>query len=170
MNNVVVINIIRFIILVLIQVLILKNIEIYPPYIHLFIYPLFLIMLPFTTPPWAMLLMGFLLGISVDLFYDSAGLHAGASVLMAYVRSFICKGMEPRGGFDNNHYPNKRAMGFVWFAQFASILLAFHIFWIMMFEAFVLADIGLVIIQTILSFILSILLIGIYQFIANPKY
>ena len=69
MSNVVVTHIIRFIAFVLIQVLLLKNLS--PGgesfnYIHLIIYPLFLILLPLRTPHTVLVFLGFLIGLSVD--------------------------------------------------------------------------------------------------------
>jgi len=43
------------------------------PAVHSLCYPLFLLLLPFETPVWALLVMGFLLGLTVDTFMNTAG-------------------------------------------------------------------------------------------------
>jgi len=122
-NSVFITSAIRFIVLLFVQVLILKNINIYPPYVHIFIYPLFILLLPLKTPHWALLLLGFLMGLCVDMFYDSLGLHAAAGVLIAYARKFVSQILEPRGGYEINDSPNKTDMGFSWFLQYSGILM-----------------------------------------------
>ncbi|MEM7102267.1 MAG: rod shape-determining protein MreD [Bacteroidota bacterium] len=162
-------NIIRFVGFVLLQVLILKNIEIYPPYIHLLIYPLFIILMPFGMPIWGTLFLAFFLGISVDVFYDSLGLHAAASVLTAYARSKLLLLMEPRGGYDPNLFPGKNTMGLGWFIQFAAIVMGIHMLFYFFLEAFLFAEILTVILKSILSFFFSMILIVIHQYLAYPR-
>ena len=90
MNNTVTQNIIRFIILVLIQVLILNNIN-FLGYINPYIYVLFILLYPIHNNRLLFIFLSFLLGLSVDLFLDSGGVHAAASVLVAYIRPLILK-------------------------------------------------------------------------------
>ena len=161
--------IIRFIILLLVQVLILKNVDIYPPYIHLYIYPLFIFLLPFRTPTWVSLLLAFLMGFCVDMFYDTPGLHTAALLITAYVRKFICQGMEPRGGFEVNQSPIIAHMGLNWFLQYSSILLGIHLFFLFLYEEMSFANFGVFILKMILSFIVSMAIIVIYQYLTNPK-
>src|SRR6218665_3537297 len=96
-------NVIRFILLVLIQVLLLNKIPLrwwaspgaIPPYTP-FIYPLFILLLPLSTPVWFMLLSGFALGITVDTFMDTGGMHAAACVLMAFMRTRVLTTLLPK--------------------------------------------------------------------------
>lgn len=169
MNSTVIQNIIRFVVLVLIQVLILQNVEIFPPYVHFIIYPLFIILLPFGTPAWTLLLTAFFLGLSVDVFYNSFGVHAGAAVITGFIRPFIAGILEPRGGFDAQTAPNKKSMGITWFLQFSGILMFIHLFFYFMLSSFLFSQIGVVIIQTILSFIFSMILIIIHQYLLYPR-
>ena len=90
MNNTVTQNIIRFILLVLIQVLILNNIN-FLGYINPYIYVLFILIYPIQNNRLLFIFLSFLLGLSVDLFLDSGGVHAAACVLVAYIRPMILK-------------------------------------------------------------------------------
>lgn len=92
-------NIFRFIVLVLIQVLILNNIE-FSGYINPFLYVLFILLLPFETPAWLLLVSGFALGLTVDLFMNTPGLHAAATVLTAFVRPFVLRILLPVTGMN----------------------------------------------------------------------
>ena len=77
MNNIVAANITRFIILVLIQVLVLININ-FLGYINPYIYILFIILFPIKNNRLLFIFLSFLLGLTVDLFLDSGGVHAAA--------------------------------------------------------------------------------------------
>ena len=67
-------NAFRAIILLVIQVLILKRINVGGDtfnYISIFIYPIFLMYLPMSIPVWAMLIIGAFYGYCIDIFYDT---------------------------------------------------------------------------------------------------
>lgn len=90
MNNVITINIVRFIVLVLLQALVLNNIN-FLGYINPYIYILFIILFPIKNNRMLFILLSFLLGLTVDLFLDSGGVHAAASVTIAYIRPVVLK-------------------------------------------------------------------------------
>lgn len=162
----------RFVLLLLIQGLILHQVNLGGNgfnYIQIIIYPLFIMLFPVQTGKILLILMGFLMGISVDFFYDSPGLHASASVFTAFVRPFVLAAVEPRGGYKINSVPTKSQFGLNWYIRYISILLAMHLFWYFSLEVFQISQILKVFLKTIVSFIASILFIGLYTVIFNPK-
>ena len=80
----------RFIILVLVQVLIFNHIN-FLGYITPYIYILFIILSPANNNRTLFVFLAFLLGLSVDLFSDSGGVHAAACVTVAYIRPVFLK-------------------------------------------------------------------------------
>lgn len=90
MNNAIATNIVRFIVLVLIQALVLNHIN-FLGYINPYIYILFIMLFPIKNNRLLFIFIAFLLGLSVDLFSDSGGIHAAASVTIAYMRPVILK-------------------------------------------------------------------------------
>ncbi len=90
MNSFSIKYIIQFIILVLIQVLVLDHVLLLG-YINPYIYILFILMLPFDINRIYILFIGFLLGISIDFFNDTGGVHAASTLLIAYLRPFILR-------------------------------------------------------------------------------
>ena len=171
MSNVVFSNILRFIGLVIVQVFILKIIVIGGNnfnYVSIIIYPLFLILLPLRTPHSILVLLGFLIGIIVDGFYDSYGVHASASVFVGFVRPFVLKILEPKGGYTQNSSPTKRRLGPSLFFMYSSIILFSHLFFYFSMEAFTLVYIGEIILKAVSSFIISIIVITLYMFIFDP--
>jgi len=90
MNNAITTNIVRFIALVLVQVLVLNHIN-FLGYINPYLYILFIILFPIKNNRLLFIFLAFLLGLSVDLFSDSGGIHAASSVAIAYIRPVILK-------------------------------------------------------------------------------
>ncbi|MCB0667807.1 MAG: hypothetical protein KDC80_18390 [Saprospiraceae bacterium] len=172
MESQIVRNTFRFILLLLIQGLILYRVNLGGPgfnYIHILIYPLFIMLFPVQTSKVLLILLGFLIGISVDVFYDSPGLHASASVFTAFIRPFVLSAIEPRGGYKINSVPTKHQFGFNWFAKYVSILLVLHLIWYFSLEVFQITQILKVFLKTIVSFFASLLCIWLYVIIFNPK-
>jgi rod shape-determining protein MreD len=80
----------QFVILILLQVLILDHIH-FLGYINPYLYLAFIIFLPLKTNRMYVLILSFLLGLSIDIFNDSGGVHAGASVAVAYLQPLIVR-------------------------------------------------------------------------------
>lgn len=85
MTNTIIINIFRFILLVLLQVLLLNNIN-FLGYVNPYLYVLFLVVYPFNTPQSLFLVIAFLLGLTIDTFEDSGGINAAACLVIAFIR------------------------------------------------------------------------------------
>lgn len=85
MTNEFFINTGRFIFLVLLQVVVLNHIN-FLGYINPYFYIMFILILPVSLPNWQVIFLGFLLGLSIDIFGDSGGMHASASLVIAYLR------------------------------------------------------------------------------------
>jgi rod shape-determining protein MreD len=90
MNNIVAKNIIRFIMLLLVQVIICNHIN-FLGYINPYIYIIFIFLFPIRDNRLVLLLVSFLLGMMVDMFSDSGGVHAAAAVCLAYARPVLLK-------------------------------------------------------------------------------
>lgn len=90
MNSVVTTNIVRFLILVLVQILVLNHIN-FLGYINPYVYILFIILFPVKNSRTLFIFLSFLLGLTIDLFSDSGGIHAAACVTIAYMRPVILK-------------------------------------------------------------------------------
>ncbi|MCR5455651.1 MAG: rod shape-determining protein MreD [Bacteroidales bacterium] len=150
-----------FLILVLLQVMIINNINIGTWGITPMFYTLFILALPFETPRWALLVMSFILGFTIDVFCDTPGLNAGASTAMAFARPWILGILSPRDGYENGTSPYLMYMGFAWYIYYSSILVLIHhtvyfVFDVFGFEHF-LKTIGQIILTTLLTEVLVII-------------
>lgn len=161
-------NIIRFIVLVLVQVLVIKNIEL-GRFINPFIYVLFLIVLPFETPKWALLFIAFLLGITIDLFYDTAGMHAAACVFIGYIRPGVLKLFSPRDGYESGTQPTIQYLGVPWFLSYSAIIVVIHHLILFFMEIFRFSEFFSTLLRVIVSSIFTLILIVVSQYLFTRK-
>jgi len=163
-------NILRFTVLVLLQVLILNKINLmwwtYPPGFPMFIpyiYPLFILLLPFETPVWTLLLAGFGLGITIDTFTNTAGMHAAATVLMAYLRTNVLSALLPRNMSEyEGLQPSVKNMGWSPFLVYSAFLITIHHLVFFTFEMWTFSGIGMILLKTFASGVTSMLFIIAY--------
>lgn len=79
------------------QIFFLRNVVLFN-YAFCFIYIAGVLMLPAETDRMYLLLIGFAMGFTVDAFSNTFGMHAFATVLIAYVRPFLIRyQMEAKG-------------------------------------------------------------------------
>jgi rod shape-determining protein MreD len=161
-------NIIRFIILVLVQVLIVKNIEL-GRFINPFIYVMFILMAPFETPKIALLFASLILGITVDMFYDTVGMHAAACVFMAFARPAVLKLFSPRDGYEPEAQPTMAYLGISWFISYSSILILAHHIILFYTEVFNFSEFFSTLFRIVISTAFTILLVVISQYFFYRK-
>ena len=79
---------IRFITLILLQILVMNNINLFG-YLNPMIYLLFLLLFPFYLNQTVYIFLGFLMGLSIDLFSQGGGAHTIASLTICFIRPAI---------------------------------------------------------------------------------
>lgn len=157
-------NSIRFVLLVIFQVVVLNYLEpgfgIYP-----MIYPLFIFMLPIEMATVYTMVLAFLIGLSVDSASNTFGLHASSSVLMAYLRPQVLKWLSPREGYENIETPSLYTLGPRLFIYAYFLLLIFHNTWFFFIESFKLNEFLWVLLKIALSSGVSLGLSLLVQFV-----
>jgi rod shape-determining protein MreD len=162
-------NIFRFFLLIFIQILVLNNIQL-NGFINPYLYVLFILMLPFETPKWLVMIFSFLIGLSVDIFSDSPGMHAAASTFMAFCRPMVLKIIQPRDGYEFTLKPTISQMGISWFLTYSSILVFLHHLVYFYIEIFRFNEFFAIFTRVILSSIFTLLLIIFSQLLfTKPK-
>jgi len=173
MNSLITKSVIRAILLILLQGLVFRRIAFQMgdfAFIHLFIYPVIILLLPIRTPKILQITIAFFVGLLIDVFYSSYGIHASALVFTAYIRDFVIKLLEPYSGYDVDESPTMSKLGFSWFLSFSAILFFVHLFFYFSVEAFSFVFFFEIMMNTIFSFIASILLVMLYQLIFRSNY
>ncbi len=90
MNNNILLYIGRFIILILVQVFILNHIN-FLGYLNPYIYIVFILLAPITIHKSLFLFLSFILGLTIDMFGDSGGVHAAACLVITYLRPVVLR-------------------------------------------------------------------------------
>ncbi len=155
-------HILRFIVLVGIQVLLLNNFR-FNGYINPYLYVLVVMMLPFATPIPLVMLISLATGLAIDMFEDTMGLHASATVFIGYLRSYILKLFSPREGYDMTAEPSLHYLGFAWYISYSAIMVGLHHLVYFLIEAFQFNEIPQTLLRALFSILFTILLIFIYQ-------
>lgn len=125
MNRYTLIKILSFFVYLLAQALIFNKFVLFGT-AHAYVYIGFLITLPIEIATIPGMLIGLALGLGVDSFMNTFGLHAAASVLLMYVRPMLISGLTPQGGYPAGALPRPNIMGLTWFMSFALPLIFIH--------------------------------------------
>ena len=164
MNNTITRNIIRFIVLLLIQVLLLNNIK-FNGYLNPYLYILFILLLPKETPKWLLLVSAFLLGFGVDIFMKSFGINAAATVLVAFIRPSLIKYLSTGKDIEPNMQIGIKSFGFRWFFLYSLILIFVHNFVLYFLDIFSFNEILLTFYNILLGTIITLSLVIIIQYL-----
>lgn len=163
-------NIIRFAILILVQVYVLDRIHInymVTPYLYF----LFILWMPFKINRPGQMLIAFILGFTLDSFRHHPGFHAAACVLIAYIRPFLINVLIPQEGADSNYEePSARSMGgFLPYMVYATILSFVHHAWLFFLEAWQFGNFWYFVVKTLLSTVVSVALIIMAELLFSRK-
>jgi hypothetical protein len=161
-------HILRMVLFILAQGLIFGQLD-FDAGIHLMIYPLFILMLPFDTRPISLMILAFIVGIGVDYFMNTFGLHASAAVLIAFFRPAIYSVFAPRDGYDMLKEPTLFEFGSVWFLKVAGTTVIAHHFWFFILEYFKVSAWKEIIQSTLLSSVVTLFMLFVLQVLFFKK-
>lgn len=164
MNNLLFKNALRFFILVIIQIFLLNQIRL-GGYINPYLYVLFILLLPFETPRWLLLILAFALGLTIDIFSGTMGMHTAASVLMAFARPCVLKMIATKAQYESGVKPGIQDMGFPWFFSYAGLLIFIHHFLLFYIEVFRFSEFFTTFFRVILSSIVTLALVILSQYL-----
>ena len=162
-------NLVRFVALVLLQVLVLDHLDLINGWAMPYLYVLFLLMLPFELPAWAGLIIGALTGLTLDFFADTPGMHMSACVVMMFARKRMLALMAPREGYEYGMRPTVPRMGLAWFLTFAGVLILLHHLWLFFVEVHHFDGFFSTLLRAILSTVLTLGLCLLAQFLTSRE-
>jgi len=158
MGRVIVYNAIRFLVLILLQIALFKNVGYYNV-VSFYPYILIIFLLPIGIPNVLLFALAFCTGLTIDAFYDSLGLHAAACVALALYRIFFHKvtlEVELQGSFNT---PSLSEMGTKWFLSYVFFGTLVHHFTLFIIETFTFTNFLYTLASIILSSIFTVLTI-----------
>ncbi len=154
---------VMFTTLVLVQVLIFNQVQ-FSGFFNPYVYVLFVLLLPISTPRYAILILGFLLGFTIDIFSNSLGVHSAATVFIAYIRPLVIRLITNRED-DKSDYPGLHQNKLVWFVSYVTIIVFIHHLLLFYIEVYTFANFFSTLFRVVLSSIFTIIVIVLSQFL-----
>jgi predicted neutral ceramidase superfamily lipid hydrolase len=126
-------------------------------------------MLPFEIQGWLLLALSFVMGFSIDIFSNTQGMHAAASVLMAYCRPWIIRLVASPREAEAGIQPCIRDMGFSWFLSYSLILILLHHTLLFYMEAFTFRQFWITLVRVLMSTLFTTGLVILSQYLFFMK-
>lgn len=168
MNYSFLIQILRYIFFVLLQVLVLNHIQLHN-ILNPYAYILFILILPFNASKISVLLYAFLIGITIDIFSGTEGIHASAATVVGYLRRYVLQFLASPEEYAENKYPSIKKFGFNWFFSYIGILTIIHHLSLFFLEIFRFNEIGFVLFKSLVSALFSIVVMTLLMFLFYEK-
>ncbi|HOI49794.1 MAG TPA: rod shape-determining protein MreD [Prolixibacteraceae bacterium] len=154
---------VMFVTVVLIQVLLLNQIQ-FSGFVNPYLYLLFILLLPVSMARYQVLLLSFLLGLTIDVFSNTPGIHAAATVFAGFLRSPLIGRLSGRES-EINDYPGLKQNGMRWFVLYTAVMVILHHFFLFYVEVFTLSRFFATFFRSLASSVFTIFMIVLSQFL-----
>ncbi len=114
-------------------------------------------------------LFGFLVGLSIDTFYNTPGMHASVSTLVMSVRPYWMKVLTPSGGYDIGAKININTQGINWFMSYSLPLIFLHHLLLFLIEAAGFNRFGSTVLKGVYSTFFTFTIVVIIQYLFFKK-
>ena len=158
-------QIVRLIVVVLLQVLLFDHLQIagwgFP-----MVYVLFLMNMPVQIPRWAEMLIGVGIGLLMDVWYSSLGVHMAACVMITFLRPIFLKNMVQDIERIKDNICS-RTIGAREYTKCVAFLTLIHHFTVYLLEAWSLQNWWIILLQTAISSSMTLIIILGYDRLNN---
>jgi len=156
--------VLTFVIYLVLQILVIRNFVFFDV-AFCFVYIACILLIPDEIDPIWVILISFLIGLLVDIFYNTAGVHASACVMIGYLRSYIIKFLFPTKGVESDITISLKEMGGERFIRYVAILTIIHHSLLFFVEAGGFQFFLITVLKIICSVIFTMFLIIILQYV-----
>jgi rod shape-determining protein MreD len=160
--------ILMFLLIIALQILLFNNIQ-FSGYINPYVYVMIILLLPFNTPSWLLLIFSFVTGLIVDFFTGTPGMHSSATLLAGFARPLVLRVISPRDGYDSGSAPSMLTFGFTWFFTYTLVMVLIHHTTLFYLEVFRLTDFFRTMLRVILGSVFSITFILLIEYYRRGK-
>ncbi len=154
----------KLLLLVLFQVVILNQIR-FSGYMTPYVYVAFILLLPLNFPKTGLLILAFILGIIMDSFSDSLGMHTSACLFMAFLKPTVINIVSGKREYGDDISPTIKNMGIRWVIFYTFLMVFLHHLFLFFIEIFSFREFFSTITRAFLSSLFSTLLLIIGYFI-----
>lgn len=166
MNSTLLVNIFRFVLLLAVQIIVFNNMNFFG-FVSPFPYILFIILYPVNGNKSGLLIASFLLGLVMDMFSNSGGIHAASCLALAFYRPYLFK-----FSFGLSYeYQTVKLNDVLTPERFSFILLSvlIHHFVLFVLEAFQFSFFWDILLRTALSTVFTIIICIIIIYLIKPN-
>ena len=160
--------ILAFVFFLLFQIAIVDKIQI-NGYVNPYVYIAFIMILPFETPRWFLLILSTLLGFTIDIFSNTLGMHMIACTLIGFLRPSILNLAHTKDNYEPGTKPTIKYYGIAWFFKYAILIILIHHTTLFYTEVFDLGVSPTFFLRTLVSALSSIVIILITQLLIFKK-
>lgn len=156
-----------FVGMVLLQVLMLNNICLFglaTPFVYVY----FLLTLDRDIDHSVLMLIAFSLGLVIDIFCNTPGVNAGASVLVAFMRPSLLRMFSPRDEYENFE-PGIYTLGIGGFVRYAVVAVLLHHTALFLLESFSFINFGYLLLRILCSTLLTMMFVMAIEFIRHKR-
>ncbi|MFY0650496.1 MAG: rod shape-determining protein MreD [Cyclobacteriaceae bacterium] len=156
------------ILIMAVQVFVFKDIVLFGS-AFCFFYILALLLLPVDTNPLLQIAIGFIVGLLIDTFYNTQGIHAAASTFIMFFRPYWINLLSPGSGYGATVRINIRSQGLQWFLTYTYPLILVHGIFLLFVEAFTFAYFFETLVKAFYSSIFTLISIVVVQYLFLNK-
>lgn len=157
-------QVLNFFVYIVIQIIVVRNLVLFDV-AFCYVYIAFILLLPIELGVMSAMLLAFGSGLLVDVFYNTLGIHAAASVFIMFIRQRWLVFLTPRGGYDIGVAATPQALGLRWFVTYAFPLVLIHHSLIFFIEVATLQLFSYTLAKIFASAIFTLLMIVVIQYI-----
>lgn len=151
-----------FIVFVLLQVLVMNNIHLFgiiTPFIYLYV----ILKFPVDMTRSKVIVTSFLLGLVVDIFSNTFGMHAAACSFAGFIRMPLLERFVDMKELPEGSVPSYNLFGFGKFVRYTLVLVSFHHIALFLIESFSFFQPTLLVTRMLSSILLTSLLMFIIE-------
>ncbi len=138
-------------------------------FLNPYIYILFILLLPFETPGWLLLILAFITGLTVDIFSGTLGLHAASSIFLGFARPMIIKFVGEKPEYDITTQPKLQQMGLKWFIAYSILMILAHHLFLNILDVFSFVEFWQTFLRVVVSSLFTFFFIIIFEYIFSPR-
>jgi rod shape-determining protein MreD len=155
-------NILRFLLFILVQVTIVRNLDL-GIYFNPFLFIGAILMLPMRLDKSLVMIIAFATGLIIDMFYNTMGMNAAACTFIAFCRPWALRVYAPAGEYNADATATIGSMGIRWMIGYAGILILIHHIVLFYLERLSFHDFFTTLLKVILSSVTTLILLLITQ-------
>lgn len=148
-----------FVLLLMLQVLVFNQLR-FIGYATPMPYVYFLLILPHGTARWVYVVMGFALGLSVDVFSNTIGAGAASLTLVGLLTPYLLEMFTPEDKLDEEFNPSVQSMQWPRFLKYAAVASFVHTMVFFLLESFSFFNLSILLFNIGVSWLLSLLFVA----------